>query len=409
MTDLDQQQHPRSTADGRRTLVVGLLADPDTPAEVAAKLVEDLPGELAAHVDREITWDVRTMTDPVTAAVQDPEDVLGAVAEKTSHTDWDIGIYLTDLPMQHGERPILVDLDHDRRVAGLSLPGFGPFLQHRKVRHAIVRLVADLTGTAEAGLDRGRHHPTRLGRAAARHLQPVHLVHVGEGQHTRRYVTSSWRGRARLLAGMVRTNQPWRLVIGMRSALAAVLGTSAYLSLTSTTIWVLATRLGAGKLTLTLLVAVALMVAWIIGAHHLWERARDPGEREETVLFNASTVLTLSIGVLVMSAAVYVVTLINTLFFLDPSVLGSNLGRPPTLGDHLALAWLATGLATVAGALGSGLDSEAAVRRAAYGYRERQRRDEIGQDTEDTDSTDGSDEDTDGSDEDTDDRTSSSG
>ena len=182
---------------------------------------------------------------------------------------------------------------------------------------------------------------------------------------------------------MVRTNQPWRLVVGMRSALAAVLGTSAYLVITST-IWFLATELGAGKLVVTTLVSVALMVAWIIGAHHLWERACDEGERAETVLYNTSTVLTLSIGVLVMSAAVYVLTLLASLFFLEPSVVAPSLGRPPTLADHLALAWLATGFATIAGALGSGLDSEDAVRRAAYGYRERQRRDEMGQDSEDT-------------------------
>ncbi|GAA4769029.1 hypothetical protein [Actinomycetospora chibensis] len=382
MTDLEQQRRARSAAEGRRTLVVGLLADPDTPAEVAARLVDDLPDVLGDRVDSTITWDVRTMTDPVTASVQDPEEVLRAVADQTAHTEWDIGIYLTDLPMQHGEQPILADLDHDRCVAGLSLPGFGPFLQHHKVRNAVVRLVADLAGVSDAGLEHGRHHPIRLGRAAARFLQPVRVVRAGRSRHTRRYVTTPGRGRVRLLAGMVRTNEPWRLVLGMRTALAAVLGTSAYLTINST-IWLLATRLGAAKLALTLLVAVALMVAWIIGAHHLWERARDEGEREETVLYNASTVLTLSIGVMVMSATVFVLTLFGSLFFLEPSVMAPTLGRPPTLGDHLVLAWLATGLATVAGALGSGLDSEDAVRRAAYGYRERQRRDEIGEDDED--------------------------
>jgi hypothetical protein len=289
--------------------------------------------------------------------------------------------------MQSGERPILADVDHDRSVAGLSLPGFGPFLQHLKVRNAIVRLIADLAGTDDAGLEHGRHHPVGLGRAAARYLQPVRLVRVGKGRRTRRYVTTPWRGRVRLLAGMVRTNQPWRLVLGMRTALAAVLGSSAYLTLTNSTIWRLSTSLGAAKLVLTLLVAVALMVAWIIGAHHLWERARDEGEREETFLYNASTVLTLFIGVAVMATAVYVLTLLGSLFFLEPSVLGSSLGRPPTLGDHLALAWMATGLATVAGALGSGLDSEDAVRRAAYGYRERHRRDEIGQEDEATENS----------------------
>ena len=214
MTDLEQRQEPRSRGAGRRTQVVGLLADPDTPAEIAAKLVDTLPGVLAAQVDDEVTWDVRTMTHPVTASVQDPEEVLGAVADQTAHTEWDIGIYLTDLPMQHDEQPILADVDHDRRVAGLSLPGFGPFLQHHKVRNAIVRLVADLAGVGDAGLEHGRHHPIRLGRAAARFLQPVRVLRAGRGRHTRRYVTTPRRGRVRLLAGMVRTNEPWRLVLG---------------------------------------------------------------------------------------------------------------------------------------------------------------------------------------------------
>ena len=385
MAETEQRGDPRSATErDRRTLVVGLLADPDTPAEIATKLVDELPTLLGKRVEADVVWDVRTMTHPITASVQDPEEVLEAVAREAHDAGWDIGVYLTDLPIQHGDRPILADLDHDRRVAGLSLPGFGPFLQHRKVRNAIVRLVADLDGIADAGLDHGKHHPSRLGRAAARYLQPVRAVRSRKGRHTRRYVTTPWRGRARLLAGMVRTNEPWRLVLGMRTALAAVLGTSAYLTINST-IWLLATRLGVGKLILTTVASVALMVVWIIGAHHLWERARDEDDREETFLFNASTVLTLSIGVLVMSAAVYVATLLGSLFFLDASVFASTLGRVPGLGDHLRLAWLATGLATVAGALGSGLDSEDAVRRAAYGYRERQRRDEIGQDEEDTD------------------------
>src|ERR1041384_2422070 len=173
MTDLEQPPRPTSAADGRRTLVVGLLADPDTPAEVAAKLVDDLPDVLGARVDSRVIWDVRTMTHPVTASVQDPEEVLGAVADQTAHAEWDIGVYLTDLPMQHGDRPILADVDHDRRVAGLSLPGFGPLLQHLKVRNAIVRVVAALAGADDAALEHGRHHPVGVGRPAARYLQPV--------------------------------------------------------------------------------------------------------------------------------------------------------------------------------------------------------------------------------------------
>jgi hypothetical protein len=47
--------------------------------------------------------------------------------------------------------------------------------------------------------------------------------------------------------------------------------------------------------------------------------------------------------------------------------------HPIGIGDYLTLTWFATSLATVAGALGSGLESEDDVRKAAYGFRQERR------------------------------------
>ena len=178
-------------------------------------------------------------------------------------------------------------------------------------------------------------------------------------------MTPERTGRLRLLAGMVIANRPWRLVLGMRSALAAVMATSAYLVITST-IWQLASSLSMTKLIVTMVAAVIMMVVWIIGAHHLWRSRDELGEGWDPFLWNASTVLTLLVGVVTMAVAVFAFNVVVTVFFLEPPVYSSDAATWPGFVDHVRLAWLATGFATVAGAVGSGLDSDAAVEAAAY-------------------------------------------
>jgi hypothetical protein len=100
---------------------------------------------------------------------------------------------------------------------------------------------------------------------------------------------------------------------------------------------------------------------------------RLAGELPRLRLYNAATVLTLALGVVSLYVALLVVTLAAAWLLVVAELLRQHLGHPVGWSDYLTVAWMASSIATVGGALGSGLESDAAVRAAAYGYRQQER------------------------------------
>jgi hypothetical protein len=122
--------------------------------------------------------------------------------------------------------------------------------------------------------------------------------------------------------------------------------------------------------------SITLVVGWLVIDGGLWDRPYDnsPEARERSRLYNTSTLVTLTIGVLICYLALYVVNLAWALFVLGPAVMGGYLGVSLGYGDLFVLSWFVASAATVGGALGTGLESEEAIRAAAYSKREEERR-----------------------------------
>jgi hypothetical protein len=57
--------------------------------------------------------------------------------------------------------------------------------------------------------------------------------------------------------------------------------------------------------------------------------------------------------------------------------MGDYLKQPMGYGDLFVLAWFVASAATVGGGLGSGLESDEAIRAATYSKREEERRDRL--------------------------------
>jgi hypothetical protein len=167
---------------------------------------------------------------------------------------------------------------------------------------------------------------------------------------------------------MVRANRPWRLILRLSRALAAAAAAVAFALVTSD-LWALSDALDWARLTALTLLSVGATVAWLIAAHRLWEPPHGRGRREQTVLFNTATTLTLLLGAAILYAALFALTLLGAGLVIDADVLSDALSHDAGIGDYAALAWMASSLGTIAGGLGAGLESDEAVREAAYGYR----------------------------------------
>lgn len=353
---------------------VGLISDPDFPNQVTEWLAQRLPDQLTEHLGAEQEWTVQTVCDPVTAGRASGAEILQATEQLRDEHGWDYAVCVSDLPLRFDDRPVLADVGVDAGVGLISLPALGGVQPHRRAQQMVVQVLDELIGATEQSRERG-HTQRRRGLHSwlTNLLAPIRRETPQRDHVGIRYRGTRRRGRVRLLSGMLRSNTPWRLVLGMSGALAAAVAASAF-GLVSSTVWQIGDVLSTGHRIAVIVAVIALMTGWLILGHNLWEHTSQSHDREQRRLYNTSTVLTVGIGVACFFAALFVINLGAGALLITPDLLSSKLGHPSSVTDYLDLAWATSCMGVAAGALGSGLEDDAAVRQAAYGYRESQRR-----------------------------------
>ena len=355
--------------------VVALLADPDVPTEIAQRMAQTLPARLADRSDQERRFDVKVISEPFTSGTEDPAALMRRIMDRGGAENWDIVVALTDLPLHSHGRKLVVNLSHEHGLALLSLPSLGGLRLQTRARRAVEEAVLGLAGPRATGTEESPQSQPLLGPFVSR-LAPIHPGTVDEEETADlRYVVSGPRGYLRVLFGMVRANRPWRLVPGLSKALAAALATGAIATLDSTT-WSLTEALSTPRLVVAMVGSVGLMIGWLIVDGELWHRSAEVSReaKQRARLYNASTVVTVGIGVLVCYVGLIVINLLWALFILNDQVFASMTRAPLHAAEYWTLSWFVASVATVGGALGSGLESDEAIRAAAYSKREQERR-----------------------------------
>ena len=277
---------------------------------------------------------------------------------------WHLAVCVTDLPLQTARRPVIAHVSTTHGVAVLSMPALGPVSVRKRTAETIVRLVGHILGDPAQAESAAERVP--LAEVVTRRMRELG-GRTERGEHGVGFVARVITGNIWLLLGMLRANRPWRLALRLMRVLAVAFAAGVFALVTSD-IWRLAHYLGPLRLVVIGLGSVSAITVTIMVSTGLWERSPHPAAREQVALFNIVTAATVGFGVAALYLALFIAMLAAALLLVPGSLLGLVLRHPAGVADQVSLAWLATSIATLGGALGAALESGESVREAAYTY-----------------------------------------
>jgi hypothetical protein len=365
---------PPKESPREQPIVIGLLAAPGISATFAEQLRTQLPNTLHDRFPS-AEWKLETQVEPLAGPPGTDVDLVQVARRRMLDREWNTAVVLTDLPIHVGRRPVTAHISVTLGVGVISVPALGPIATETLVRQTVLRVIEGLLAESARGGKQVTSEIWRQPGFRARlptFTRPMGRVVVHQ-EDTVQFVTDTAGGNLRLLIGMVRANRPWNLIAGLSRALVAALAAAAF-TLTSPGVWRIANGLTGPRLFLLSLGAIAGTCVLLITVHNLLEPLPpQPAARQRILLFNAATTLTIALGVITHYVALFVLAIVTGVALITPLVYGREVGHAAALSDYLRLAWLVTTLGTVGGALGAAVESDRAVREAAYGFRPEER------------------------------------
>lgn len=337
-------------------LHVLLVADPGLPTRRARAVLKRLESDLTELLQRSVRISERTEMIRI-----DPDNVLEyrdahAIAEEYDQVD--VILLLTEIPRHSEGKPLMAEIFTEQQVAVLSCPTFGAWVTKKRLLRVMVDAV--LRVAPGASVPTPKRYTLHWSRWSQRNGS--YALHA----HT-------FTAAPRTVAGMTMANDPLRTVPKLSRALAAASATGAF-GIFYHSIWQMSEALSTTRLLMIGVTAMVAMGAWLILSNGLWDRPKQQSLSRVVLLYNLSTVLTLALCMLALYVSLVLLILAGALIVIDPGFMSDILGEDARFTNYLDIAWLSAAMGTVAGALGSGFDSEDDVRQLTHGQRERQRR-----------------------------------
>ncbi len=355
-----------TTPDTRPVAMVGLMSDPGLPLTLARKLASTLPALFEKKIDDSVQWQVEAEKYSLPLNSEGSVELNRSSSTLRHQRDWDYMVYLTDLPKYILNEPLVATRNTTYGAAMIVIPALG-LSGARPVRRLLLQIVSALHA------DSSDREPAAAPLTGIGRIEDIDDG-VNESDFKSKVETNKGiSGRLSLLAGMVRSNTPLKLLPSLSSVMAAAIGTAAF-GIFYASIWSMADYLSPARMLLISLLSVTILSVWLIGSHGLLEKPEGSHLRERRLLYNTATATTVIVAVMAMYIALFVIVLVGALVVINVDFLEQNLRDEAGFIDYVNLAWLSTSMGTIGGAVGSSMSNAEDVRRATFSNREYERR-----------------------------------
>ncbi|WP_240376721.1 hypothetical protein [Bacillus piscicola] len=371
---------------------VGIIPAPELPESIARDLLDKFPDYFSKYIDDQVSWNVDILVDPLTGAAENVNDIIDEAIMRRKQKNWHYAICLTDLPIFTGKDIVLADANYEERVAQVSLPAFGSVPMKNRICNTIIELLSELykgfsdikganqnsmQGKDMSHKEKKQVHYYGFKQEKTRKFSSIRktkFIRKDEKVDVRYIVIPRMNGRLRILLGMTHANRPWTVFPSFKNVIAIAFATGAY-GLIFPTLWKLSAAFALPRLLGLTAVSLFSMVVWVTIAHGLWEKRTAKSKKKLRRLYNTATLSTLSIAVMFYYIVLVILFFGMVSIFVPPELFAEEAGlkESATIVDYVKLAWLAASVATVAGAMGAGLENDELVRTITYGYRQRRR------------------------------------
>ncbi|MEB6036853.1 5,10-methylene-tetrahydrofolate dehydrogenase [Staphylococcus pseudoxylosus] len=358
---------------------IGLVAAPGVTEKIACLLKTELPELLASHFSENHEWQIETIIDPLTGSAETVQKIFRKISDYQNNNEWQYTIGLTDLPIVRNGNAVAFDINSSNGASLISIPSYGWRPIKKRLQRSILGIIDAIDEYNESNMKQAEGEDESEQQLNAQFpfsnlVTKTEYFEDTDSKHTLYYVSSNTKGSFRLISGMTFANNPFNMLKSLSNVVAIAFTTGAF-GIVFTTMWNLSFVYSVWRMLLIMLVAILGMMLWIIVAHNLWESSKESNNKQITMLYNLTTTLTLTVSIVFYYLILFCLFLLASLVVLPPGYLGQTLqlNGPANFITYINLAWFATSISTVAGAIGAGLNNESQILESTYGYRQKQR------------------------------------